>query len=104
MSTSTRFHRRSLAKNAEPNLRPPPRYNVPHLWIGLRRLSFAGFSIREAAPRTAFCPAGFFCARLERSISQLFSPSSFKFAGRSEEHTSELQSPVHLVCRLLLEK
>src|SRR5690348_17749776 len=25
-------------------------------------------------------------------------------AHRSEEHTSELQSPVHLVCRLLLEK
>src|SRR5690348_11903387 len=28
-------------------------------------------------------------------------PSPFR---RSEEHTSELQSPVHLVCRLLLEK
>src|SRR5690348_18166354 len=26
------------------------------------------------------------------------------WATRSEEHTSELQSPVHLVCRLLLEK
>src|SRR5438552_7096450 len=26
------------------------------------------------------------------------------FIGRSEEHTSELQSPDHLVCRLLLEK
>src|SRR5258708_26377975 len=26
------------------------------------------------------------------------------FKGRSEEHTSELQSPDHLVCRLLLEK
>src|SRR5438552_5550558 len=26
------------------------------------------------------------------------------FALRSEEHTSELQSPDHLVCRLLLEK
>src|SRR5690348_18062960 len=26
------------------------------------------------------------------------------FLERSEEHTSELQSPVHLVCRLLLEK
>src|SRR5690348_17400440 len=26
------------------------------------------------------------------------------FTLRSEEHTSELQSPVHLVCRLLLEK
>ena len=25
-------------------------------------------------------------------------------AGRSEEHTSELQSRLHLVCRLLLEK
>ena len=25
-------------------------------------------------------------------------------AERSEEHTSELQSPSHLVCRLLLEK
>src|SRR5258708_32071111 len=27
-----------------------------------------------------------------------------KYFGRSEEHTSELQSPDHLVCRLLLEK
>src|SRR5438876_7380326 len=27
-----------------------------------------------------------------------------KADARSEEHTSELQSPVHLVCRLLLEK
>src|SRR5437763_4154686 len=28
----------------------------------------------------------------------------FAFCGRSEEHTSELQSPMYLVCRLLLEK
>src|SRR5437762_9975120 len=27
-----------------------------------------------------------------------------KDTGRSEEHTSELQSPMYLVCRLLLEK
>src|SRR2546429_10002949 len=27
-----------------------------------------------------------------------------RMAGRSEEHTSELQSRLHLVCRLLLEK
>src|SRR6266581_7105235 len=27
-----------------------------------------------------------------------------RLRARSEEHTSELQSPVHLVCRLLLEK
>src|SRR5690348_17976898 len=30
--------------------------------------------------------------------------TSLKTTDRSEEHTSELQSPVHLVCRLLLEK
>src|SRR5690348_17970414 len=32
------------------------------------------------------------------------SAGSLRIARRSEEHTSELQSPVHLVCRLLLEK
>src|SRR5690348_17543212 len=31
-------------------------------------------------------------------------PSLSSSRARSEEHTSELQSPVHLVCRLLLEK
>src|SRR5258708_31294180 len=31
-------------------------------------------------------------------------PSKLRRSGRSEEHTSELQSPDHLVCRLLLEK
>src|SRR5690348_17709529 len=34
------------------------------------------------------------------SMVVLIAPASV----RSEEHTSELQSPVHLVCRLLLEK
>src|SRR5690348_17575569 len=29
---------------------------------------------------------------------------TLRWLARSEEHTSELQSPVHLVCRLLLEK
>src|SRR5438876_12094051 len=31
-------------------------------------------------------------------------PRRHQVHARSEEHTSELQSPVHLVCRLLLEK
>src|SRR5438876_10795704 len=31
-------------------------------------------------------------------------PPALPCRSRSEEHTSELQSPVHLVCRLLLEK
>src|SRR5438552_9216950 len=33
-----------------------------------------------------------------------FNPQAAAAASRSEEHTSELQSPDHLVCRLLLEK
>src|SRR2546426_2609010 len=34
----------------------------------------------------------------------LFPPGFGAFIVRSEEHTSELQSPCNLVCRLLLEK
>src|SRR5437762_6114857 len=37
-------------------------------------------------------------------LSQLSFPSAIYFFFRSEEHTSELQSPMYLVCRLLLEK
>src|SRR5256885_8278534 len=35
---------------------------------------------------------------------QFMSRTKGAAAGRSEEHTSELQSPCNLVCRLLLEK
>src|SRR5207253_9532891 len=37
-----------------------------------------------------------------RSMRNLYAPNNFR--SRSEEHTSELQSRGHLVCRLLLEK
>src|SRR5258708_31397195 len=55
-------------------------------------------------------------ARLERNVKmeipQLsrirmeakINPPTRELSPRSEEHTSELQSPDHLVCRLLLEK
>src|SRR5207244_4590099 len=35
---------------------------------------------------------------------EVFVGHGVMFINRSEEHTSELQSPDHLVCRLLLEK
>src|SRR5690348_17227801 len=46
---------------------------------------------------------------LHRARAAGIAPERIVFSGvgktaRSEEHTSELQSPVHLVCRLLLEK
>src|SRR6266498_5481910 len=40
-----------------------------------------------------------FAKELQRALAQLQGPGE-----RSEEHTSELQSRPHLVCRLLLEK
>src|SRR5258708_30419088 len=49
---------------------------------------------------------GFLCKQLERSTHLVgFIVRIIEREGmRSEEHTSELQSPDHLVCRLLLEK
>src|SRR5258708_9421752 len=56
--------------------------------------------------RKGFVGAG--CPLTERSrrdAAAIVAPRSLcKGASRSEEHTSELQSPDHLVCRLLLEK
>src|SRR5436189_3789994 len=43
-------------------------------------------------------------ARAKLSMSPLTVEPSFAIVMRSEEHTSELQSPMYLVCRLLLEK
>src|SRR5690348_15918302 len=52
-------------------------------------------------------PAYKACFRHIAGILKAASPNlliEWTSAKRSEEHTSELQSPVHLVCRLLLEK
>src|SRR2546429_4532000 len=51
-----------------------------------------------------------FARFIEREITLIYGPWSRRRTGacgwtsRSEEHTSELQSRLHLVCRLLLEK
>src|SRR5258708_24684079 len=51
---------------------------------------------RQPAPRDRFRPWPLWPGALPRPSDPL--------ASRSEEHTSEVQSPDHLVCRLLLEK
>src|SRR5687768_18508047 len=43
-------------------------------------------------------------AQASARLTTLLAPRSTTPAHRSEEHTSELQSRLHLVCRLLLEK
>src|SRR2546422_5871331 len=40
----------------------------------------------------------------EFPVERIFRDAKLTEIGRSEEHTSELQSRLHLVCRLLLEK
>src|SRR5687768_18599901 len=51
---------------------------------------------------TSSCRAS--AARRARAPSPSARTSAPAAGGRSEEHTSELQSRLHLVCRLLLEK
>src|SRR5258708_14766672 len=54
----------------------------------------------SSMPRMAHCPGmnPFLSILLEKPA------QAIRKTSRSEEHTSELQSPDHLVCRLLLEK
>src|SRR4051794_41436773 len=58
--------------------------------------------LRIAAPICVLAPPSLRVAGASMRTSAAC-PSTLS-ATRSEEHTSELQSPVHLVCRLLLEK
>src|SRR5256885_7744800 len=57
-------------------------------------------------PRSTLFPYTtlFRSARCAGRTSATRCPPSLGFSCRSEEHTSELQSPCNLVCRLLLEK
>src|SRR5437870_11484749 len=49
-------------------------------------------------------PSGSAGSRLPSTIASSANSASARTTWRSEEHTSELQSRGHLVCRLLLEK
>src|SRR5688500_19070804 len=42
--------------------------------------------------------------RIEEAVNTIEGIDELRSVSRSEEHTSELQSPCNLVCRLLLEK
>src|SRR5258708_27645661 len=73
-TTLFRSHERHVAQAVVGDVRSLARARQPAR-RALRRQRLGGAAVRRVAPR-----------------------------GRSEEHTSELQSPDHLVCRLLLEK
>src|SRR2546429_6734654 len=77
-------------------IRRPPRSTLFPYTTLFRSLLFR--NSRKACRGT---PA--FCARIVISQSDWVTTPSITL-WRSEEHTSELQSRLHLVCRLLLEK
>src|SRR5437762_9311897 len=66
--------------------------------------------IRRPPRSTLFPYTTLFRSEARKALEQLrhvfaeIEPRSSSHAIRSEEHTSELQSPMYLVCRLLLEK
>src|SRR5262245_63929609 len=84
----------------------PSRHSFLPAFLGL----FLFFLLRRRPPRSTLFPyTTLFRSSLTRepwtrSIGPTMSAASPPRAHRSEEHTSELQSLRHLVCRLLLEK
>src|SRR5207244_12550799 len=93
------FRPGKLVKELVPDLRDVPGLHPAHADPGIRRVeehkSIEAVAIR---PRELLDPDG---AEVVRDDVR-FLPA--QMVERSEEHTSELQSPDHLVCRLLLEK
>src|SRR5690348_17582699 len=80
-------------------LRRPPRSTL----FPTRRSSDLSCACRSASGRSRSGPSRLSTAKPCTADQHTVSAPGRR-AGRSEEHTSELQSPVHLVCRLLLEK
>src|SRR2546429_6745309 len=79
-------------------IRQPPRSTLLPYTTLFRSGDFVGKigSISRERHVKLLARLGSFLPRLSRPPKKIF--------GRSEEHTSELQSRLHLVCRLLLEE
>src|SRR2546422_3044908 len=85
-------------------IRRPPRSTLfPYTTLFRSHFGARGDEYRDAAPLPHRPPDEAVVQELERLLRQ--DPHGGRLRGvRSEEHTSELQSRLHLVCRLLLEK
>src|SRR5256885_11585612 len=86
-------------------IRRPPRSTLfPYTTL------FRSLDLNHSRFRASACSVGMIQKVAPGLFSSGCSRSSFKYSSpetrliRSEEHTSELQSPCNLVCRLLLEK
>src|SRR5437764_5688963 len=87
-------------------IRPPPSSTLfPYTTLFLSSHRRSGRSSCADCPTEQFVNGRFVgAARLEATRGVHLVLDSLCQSPRSEEHTSELQSPMYLVCRLLLEK
>src|SRR5258708_28765650 len=83
------------ARSATPST-PTPRPNTPPT-------TACPASTAPSSPRSFHPRASALTAPASSTSATSRSSPTAKWTARSEEHTSELQSPDHLVCRLLLE-
>src|SRR2546429_4788966 len=82
-------------------IRRPPRstlFPYPTLFRSRQEVFFFGIPAGE----TRFAPPALPTWLFQEDL--VYGMPDIEGRGRSEEHTSELQSRLHLVCRLLLEK
>src|SRR5438876_7316860 len=82
-------------------MRPPPRSTLFPYTTLFRSLQLVALDELRVGPRVAVHVG---IVRVPRPQHEAGRGEHDRAVDRSEEHTSELQSPVHLVCRLLLEK
>src|SRR5256885_11624808 len=84
-------------------IRRPPRSTLFPYTTLFRSVALAVLE-REGRSETWWKPLPAYRGAIDEAQAILHSLNLEKASYRSEEHTSELQSPCNLVCRLLLEK
>src|SRR5437879_6838129 len=72
-------------------------FRSPHLANDCCKQDFFRYEVRIALSTRTIAERG-------KAVVSFWRSHPMKTSSRSEEHTSELQSPMYLVCRLLLEK
>src|SRR5205807_10466479 len=82
---------------------PSPAPPTPHSFPTRRSSDLGGRLARRRQPDQVPAECSGVRSR-RRQVRPTPAPDRARRAARSEEHTSELQSPCNLVCRLLLEK
>src|SRR5437764_12041244 len=75
-----------------------PLFRSVGMWKAFAEMRALGWPVPKTPRLVSVQMAG--CAPVVRGYTE----GADKTVARSEEHTSELQSPMYIVCRLLLEK